>query len=250
MNSRTIAFAVLLILGTTVLAAVGYFWPERHAPGQIAIIAIAPQLVRSVATNTPDVIYSYEWLPLNALKSHPLSNYSLSAADGLIQFKSNQGEVTISNANPSSFEVAVMKWGSSVTPLNYAKDQNHIYDFATEIIGADVNSFALLPYRNVATSPGYAKDKNYAYVMDYLLPLASTSVTAQQISISGADAATFEALYYISGEGGASESYARDKNHVYERSAIVEGADPQSITLVGNAFLKDRDSVFGDLMGE
>jgi hypothetical protein len=248
MSTRRIVVAVLSA-SCFALAVLGYLCIQRNKPIEPIAIAVSPQPSFIKATAKPDITNPYKWLPLATIGSNLSSDYSISQTDGTVQFKSGQGEITISSADPSSFEVAVLQSGASTTPLDYAKDQNHIYDLATEIVGADVGSFTLLPYQNASVSPGYAKDKNYAYVMDYLLPLASTSVKAQQISIDDADVATFEALYVVSDEGGASESYAKDKSHVYERSEIMPGADPNSITLVGNAVLKDSNSVYGDLTG-
>ncbi len=63
----------------------------------------------------------------------------------------------------------------------------------------------------------------------------------RQIDIKGADADTFEIL-----EIGASDDYfARDKNHVYRRGRIIQGADPATFRLFNftNGYRDDK-SVF------
>lgn len=135
------------------------------------------------------------------------------------------GDFVIPNADPATFDVAVLSEGTSTLPTNYARDSSHVFIYATMIVGADVASFSILLFGDDAfvESP-YSKDKNFVYYTG-VIPTAATSTPAALASIPGADPNSFAALYDVPQEGG-DDTYAKDRNYVYLGDGVIPGADP------------------------
>lgn len=84
--------------------------------------------------------------------------------------------------------------------------------------------------------------------------VASSSLPSQPkedlFVIDGADPETFEIIssdYLDSSlvfEKNPTLTYSRDKNHVYREGKLVEGVDPDTLTIIGKGYVKDKNSVF------
>ncbi|MBI2451241.1 MAG: DKNYY domain-containing protein [Parcubacteria group bacterium] len=126
--------------------------------------------------------------------------------------------------------------GGRLDFISYAKDKNAIYYLCGEILkDADKITFAYL-------QDGYAKDKNKVWYYADIISEADVStfqslgnryakdklrVYFDGIILEEADISTFINV----GDDGHGFIYAKDKNHVYNRSQIMEGVNPANCTV-------------------
>lgn len=144
-----------------------------------------------------------------------------------------------------SFEV-IQSNGST---FHYFKDKNHVY------LESYMNRFAILPNANPTDfhildfENGKANSGTNDYVFDQLLPhrlaayepisayyqrVGSKIYCAYTHELLGVDAASFQVLY-----PNDVQNVAKDKNHVYFRNEVVEGADAESFTFLEACFNSD-----------
>ncbi len=104
----------------------------------------------------------------------------------------------------------------------------------TELRDADVASFRILDYKDVAY------DKNNIYVF------GMTKVeSGQKYDIYNADRSTLVLIdNYSSYNGKMTSSYYKDKNAVYYNYMKIIGADPASFTSLENSYYKDRNYIY------
>ena len=129
--------------------------------------------------------------------------------------------------------------------VSYAKDKNNVYRSCGAILdGADVATFEDL-------KDGYARSKNKVWYLEDLISGADTAsfeslgagyakdkarVYFAGKTIQNADVASFMLVIEYTADNKYSVVYAKDKNHVYSGSNIVEGVNPESCTTesIGN----------------
>ena len=109
----------------------------------------------------------------------------------------------------------------------YAKDKNNVYFYCHLIQGADPNSFML----SLVDDWHYSKDQNHIYY--------------DGSAIMGADQTSFE------GTSTTSSEYAKDKNNVYYKGVAMAGVDPATFSLgltqdgsVFTDYPKDKNHVY------
>jgi hypothetical protein len=124
-----------------------------------------------------------------------------------------------------TFEFFCLKKVSEIDPITFsapkgdsflARDKNNVY-----VLSCDVSCWAEVleeadPDTYVFLGGHYSKDKNNAYFQSYVLD---------------ADPQTFTHI-----EGW----YAKDNNFVFRGSSQLNGADPESFTLLRDVFAKDK----------
>lgn len=231
----TLGTGVVLLISSLFGGVVGLF---QHTSTQQSVgTTIAPTGTPVVSSSSgtppahsPGDHAAYVWVSLpEAVTVSSSTSYYLSSADSRIHDITPLGDFAIPNADPSSFEVAMLVKGTSMLPAQYARDDMHVFVDATMISGADIASFSILPFADdtFVESP-YSKDKNFVYYAG-AIPTAATSTTAAMASIAGADPATFTALYDIPQEGG-DDTYGKDRNYVYLGDDVIPGANPVTFT--------------------
>lgn len=118
----------------------------------------------------------------------------------------------VKNADGSTFQVLAE---------DYSKDQQTVFFQERKVTDADPKSFEVY-------------EENGMYGHDFNFARDHKSVFMDDKKVSGADVATFTVL---------GENYARDKNHVYYKTAVVKNAVPTSFRVyphdVGNADAED-----------
>jgi hypothetical protein len=96
----------------------------------------------------------------------------------------------------------------------------HVYNSSCyPFIGADPATF-------VALDDNYSKDKTHVWYDGS--PAANMLLAPKQIQ--GADPATFTLIPDPYGAEGYTAVFTKDKNHVYNYSLILEGANPATFT--------------------
>jgi len=119
-----------------------------------------------------------------------------------------------------------------VFPRVYVSDKNGVWVYATGYHGrvdkteADPATFSVIGH-------GYGKDSNNVYYF------AEKIMDADMPSF-----ALLRGTEYPSSEGLASNWYAKDKDKVFYRSGMLEGADTQSIVFLGREYAKDKNRVY------
>jgi len=106
----------------------------------------------------------------------------------------------------------------------FSREGSTIIRGATEVKGADVNSFKPL-------SDYYAKDKNYVYWRAYIIPNADVN------SIELLKVYDDSSWYY-------SSTYIKDKNYVFYETTIVKDADPKTFVPIDTTSGEDRNYMF------
>lgn len=120
----------------------------------------------------------------------------------------------------------------------YFKDAHHVYIQSyrcpfTILEGADPNSFEVMD-----VSKGFSCDKDHLYYFDSLLPYRMENLKLLNEHYALADGCLYAGYTQLI-EGADVDSFvipepnlvsnvAKDKNHVYFRNRVVEGADPES----------------------
>jgi hypothetical protein len=146
----------------------------------------------------------------------------------------------LQGADPATFAVlSAIPAGNAGVVNSYAKDRLHAYLDCAIIPDADPSTFEVVG----DPTPGYvyyAKDKNHVYFCDEDCNLPDGGLS-NLVVIAEADAATFNLVgTYVNSVAnnsplplsGPLSYYAEDKNHLYEGSNVIAGADPHSSTLL------------------
>ncbi len=126
--------------------------------------------------------------------------------------------VTIPGADPNTF---------TFIDYLFTKDAQHVYYFLRPIIGADPKTFEVLKGE-------YGKDFQHVFAASCFNEGAPDCVAI----LDGADPATFIAF---------NSSYAKDKSHVYYSESSLEeitNADPESFVALDDEIAKDSLHVF------
>jgi hypothetical protein len=129
--------------------------------------------------------------------------------------------VKISGADPASYVVYGRNW---------SKDNESVYKAGKRLEGADPATFEFF-LSNTYDQPGisdYSKDKNYVYYEDTL--------SSEVKKLENSDGPTFAFIDI---------DYAKDKNNVYKKGKIIQGADPKTtnvvrVTIPREGFYKDN----------
>lgn len=153
--------------------------------------------------------------------------------------------------------VGGMFWGSDY----YITYDNLVYCGAKEIEGADARTFEVV---GSAGNAAYARDEHFAYKGERRLegidgstfrtfgksPYTAdvNNVYFQGIAIDEADPTTFELLYNSYPDD---LSIGKDKNNVYKKNKIIEGADVETFVWIGdiessvqNWYAKDKNHAY------
>lgn len=126
--------------------------------------------------------------------------------------------VTIPGADPNTF---------TFIDYIFAKDAQRVYYFLSPIIGADPNTFEALEGE-------YGKDSQHVFAASCFNEGSPDCVAI----LDGADPATFIAF---------NSSYAKDRSHVYYSESSLEeitNADPESFVALDDGIAKDSLHVF------
>lgn len=117
----------------------------------------------------------------------------------------------------------------------YARDKNFVYYFDVVIPGADPATFKVLEHP-------YAKDVSHVYYEGYTNVGTSTPSTI----IDGVDPATFSVLHDGSGTSCLGDEYpfARDASHFLYQKEIQPDIDPNTFVYLNGMFAKDARHVF------
>ncbi|MEL7426579.1 MAG: DKNYY domain-containing protein [Bacteroidota bacterium] len=107
-----------------------------------------------------------------------------------------------------------------------ARDKNHVYSREKILIGADPQTYGELSSDGKKRYTRFSRD--------------SFRIYHNRVQLTTADYETFEVLAY-QGSGESSICWARDKNHVYWNTYVVEGADPATIVVLNEHQAKDDD---------
>lgn len=133
------------------------------------------------------------------------------------------------------------------TVLNIFRDKESVYVRDKKIEGAD-------PASVEGVTKYMWKDKNHVYIGTRVTPADPTtlqlldgsyyrdakSVYYNLFALSFVDPTSFEVM----GDQGYSADYAKDKNRVYFRELVVEGADPTLVTMLDHGYWKDINRVY------
>ena len=147
----------------------------------------------------------------------------------------------ISNADPETFET--LSW-------YYAKDKNHIYQYEKIVDDVDMKSF--IPMKGY-----FGKDQRHVYCYEKIVKNLNPSTFKIYSDAYIGDDKTI--LWYGSNCYGEPEmllnpdiptftvlgyTYAKDKQHVYYYSKVMEDADPTTFQHLDFYFDKDKDTVY------
>ena len=129
----------------------------------------------------------------------------------------------------------------------YAKNKSNVYFTGILVAGADPSTFTPL-FDPQGQTTFYAKDKKQVYFFSYQTGLADV--------IQGADPATFSVVASDSFQDSNAEEGAyfiwvgEDKNHVYDTTNVISGADPSSFVMLKDPrgeytiYTKDAHNIF------
>ncbi len=106
---------------------------------------------------------------------------------------------------------------------SYAKDKNKVYTSDDDIKDADPATFVSLGFP-------YSKDNR--------------SVFCRYNKSNTIDVKTIEVLKTTDFYEGESMSYAKDKNSVYSYCEVLEGLDPETLVVLSNEYLKDKNDAY------
>lgn len=143
----------------------------------------------------------------------------------------------IVGADPLTFEVLNEK---------YAKDKNHVFYIDVILQGADPQSFEWL-------QENYSRDKQHVYLESFLLPDSDAqtfeilegcySRDAKQVyfceHVVSQDPKHFEFIKWKN-----RILFGKDSKSVYNRQKRLEGADPETFTIVSEYYAKDKKGVW------
>lgn len=204
---------------------------------------------------SPDVFpqtlnQTFEWIP-----SSDYSGWGIVEKNGNLHLIVSEPGVEpidqiITGADPSTFEFAVYKTGTTTIPLGYFRDNKHVYRWSPgsgepigQVSGADVATFEVIPNQNASPGPlsdKFAKDKNHIYYSGYI--------------VSPVDPATFSVLLDPTG---FSWGYAKDKDNFYYIDDfyglwvnIIPDVDAGTFTVLGNGYAKDKNHVWYNFFSE
>jgi len=136
---------------------------------------------------------------------------------------------------------------------NYAHDKYTVYYNGKKIDTADITTFI-----RPDSYHSFAKDKNAIYytgkvfenadhstftVLNDTYAIDKNSVYCSGKSITSAHASSFQLLPDTYRRADSSP-WAKDKNHVYYIGKIIDGADPETFTIVSQGCAKDRHAVY------
>ena len=158
----------------------------------------------------------------------------------------------IKGSDPSTFEWLVTDKAKSYT---YAKDGNLIYKYGIPFRGIDVDTFEFL-------SNEYYKDKNNVYRSNGSVILHADPATfffwenieSAFCSIKQDKNYIFSCYFDAIFEGADKESFRGmdpfyvDNTHVWTEKGVLFDADRESLEILGNGFVKDKNTVW--LVGE
>lgn len=171
-------------------------------------IILAVSVIIFLSTGTMIFLEMHRYSPrIVVLRDPDFSNSYVT--DGNYVYYDN---AIISGVTPDSFKILTR---------GYAVGAKQVYYYGTAIAGADASSFQVLG------SEGYAKDDKSVYF------------EGQKIE---ADVKSF--FVFSSPSDSITSDYAKDKFGIFYLGALIQGADNNTFTVLGNGYAKDANNVY------